>query len=585
MPFDAVMTRAVVDDLRAHLLGGRVDKILQAANLTVALLIRAEQANQWLVLSADARQARVQRTLTRQINPFGEPSPFIMLLRKHLEGARLQNVAQQGVDRVLTLTFYAGPEEPVLLAEVMGRYSNVILVDQQYVVLGALKQVRADENRYRVVLPRHPYLPPPRPMRPPPHADRPKLDPLYATGGELAVALGDFDDATLLWKAVLDSVDGLSPVLAREVVFLVTGGVETTLAGRRDLTTATTLIAQVRRHFGPGRGQPSAIWQGVKLAEYAAFPLRQYGVEPRLYADLAGLLDEAFAAPSEVDSMTGQRRPVVAQIEALRAALQRKITSLEAGISSLEELATLRTRGEMVLAYQHTIAPGQRELVIPELHLTISLDPEQTPLENAQRLFKRYQKARDAAAVVPGLLEAARQDLAYLDQLLVHASLASDPAALAAVRADLRLATVEREAQPAQKRKPNRRDPRAREGKGKPGLNPLQVRTTDGMEILVGRSARQNDAVTFDLAAPQDLWFHARQIPGAHVILRVAGRSPTREALLQAATLAATYSQARGATTVPVDYTPVRNVRRIKGGKPGLVHYSGETTLQVHPGS
>jgi predicted ribosome quality control (RQC) complex YloA/Tae2 family protein len=105
------------------------------------------------------------------------------------------------------------------------------------------------------------------------------------------------------------------------------------------------------------------------------------------------------------------------------------------------------------------------------------------------------------------------------------------------------------------------------------------------MEILVGRSARQNDAVTFDLAAPQDLWFHARQIPGAHVILRVAGRSPTREALLQAATLAATYSQARGATTVPVDYTLVRNVRRIKGGKPGLVHYSGETTLQVHPGS
>jgi predicted ribosome quality control (RQC) complex YloA/Tae2 family protein len=581
MPFDAVMTGAVAEDLRSHLVGGRVDKILQSAELTVALLIRAERANQWLVLAAEARQARVQRTLARQINPFGEPSSFIMLLRKHLEGARLQSVAQQGVDRVLALTFYAGAEEPVLLAEIMGRYSNVILVDRESMVLGALKQVRADENRYRVVLPRHPYLPPPRPMRPAPHADRPKLDPLRATGGELAVALADFDDAALLWKAMLDSVDGLSPVLAREVVFLVTGQVERALAGHRDLNSATTLLSQVRRQFGSNRGQPSAIWQGTKLVEYAAFPLRQYGVEPRLYEDLAALLDEVFAAEREVDSMAGQRKPVMAQIEALRGAQRRKIASLEAGLSSQEELTMLRTRGEMALAYQHAITPGQRELRIPELDLTIPLDPEQTPLENAQRFFKRYQKVRDAAAVVPGLLEAARQDLAYLDQLQVHAALAGDPAALAAVRADLRLATEDES--PVQQRKPDRRDPRARDGKGKPGISPLRVRTADGMEILVGRSARQNDAVTFDLAAPQDLWFHARQIPGAHVILRVAGRPPTRQALLEAATLAASHSQARGATTVPVDYTLVRNVRRIKGGKPGLVHYSGETTLQVHP--
>jgi predicted ribosome quality control (RQC) complex YloA/Tae2 family protein len=240
----------------------------------------------------------------------------------------------------------------------------------------------------------------------------------------------------------------------------------------------------------------------------------------------------------------------------------------------------------MILAYQHGIEPGQRELAIPDLDLTIPLDPALTPLENAQRAFKLYHKGRDAAAIVPGLLEAARQDLEYLDQLAVHAALASDPAALAAVRDDLR----ETGAGPDQARgakKGRAKDKRAQLGKGgkaRPGVSPLRVRAADGTEILVGRSARQNDAVTFQLAAPQDLWLHARQIPGAHVILRTGGRPPGKEALLQAATLAATHSQARTATAVPVDYTAVRQVRRIKGGKPGLVHYSGETTINVRLG-
>ncbi|HWE60157.1 MAG TPA: NFACT family protein [Chloroflexota bacterium] len=583
MPYDSLTLRAVTEDLRAHLLGGRVDKVVQPADLEVALLLRAESANHWLLLSAHAQHARVQRTLQKQSGAYREPSAFVMLLRKYLEGARLRDVSQQAVDRVLQLTFHGAAGETVLIAEVMGKYSNIILADDDMVVLGAVKHVRAEENRVRVVLPHHPYLLPPRPMQPPPHQGRPKLDPLHSAGGDLTAALAIFDDATLLWKALLDLVDGLSPMAAREVVYRTSGGVDTVLGDHRDLDTAMRLLAEVRDLYSPRRGSPSALWQQTKLVEWAAFPIRQYAVEPRRYEDVMALLDQVYAARAQSDALAGQRGPLVQQIETLRKSLRRKIASLEASLTSPEALDALRTQGEMVLAYQHSIAQGQRELAIPELALIVALDPDLTPVENAQRLFKRYQKARDAAVVVPALLEGARQDLAYLDQLAVHAAQAADPAALAAVRDELREVLP---AQSSTKGKQVKRQDQRGPHKGmkqRPGVLPLRVRAADGTEILIGRSARQNEALTFSMAGPRDIWLHARQIPGAHVIVRTNGHSPAQETLQQAAALAAYYSQARESTVVPVDYTAVRNVRRIKGGKPGMVHYAGESTLTVRP--
>jgi predicted ribosome quality control (RQC) complex YloA/Tae2 family protein len=318
--------------------------------------------------------------------------------------------------------------------------------------------------------------------------------------------------------------------------------------------------------------------------EWAAFPLHQHGVEPRRYPEIAALLEDVYATRADADGLVGQRGPLLGQIEALRKTARRKIASLESSLADPEALRTLRERGEMILAYQHSIEPGQRELSIPELGLAIPLDTALTPLENAQRAFKQYQKGRDGAAVVPGLLEAARHELEYLDQLRVHAAVAADPAALAAVRDDLREAAGQSQDKAKKKgRGQDKRGQSGKSGKAKPGVTPLRVRAADGTEILVGRSARQNDTVTFQLANPQDLWLHARQIPGAHVILRTGGRPPSKETLLQAATLAASHSQARASTSVPVDYTAVRNVRRIKGARPGLVHYSGETTINVRP--
>jgi predicted ribosome quality control (RQC) complex YloA/Tae2 family protein len=583
MPYDSVVTRAVTEDLQQHLAGGRVDKVIQTAEQSIAMLLRAELENQWLVLSAHAQHACVRRTAAKQAAGFSEPSPFVMLLRKHLESARLRSVTQLGVDRVVRLSFERANEQTALIAEIMGRYSNVVLVDREEIVLGALKLVRAAENRVRITLPRHPYVPPPHPMQPLPFQDRPKLDPIHAFSGDLASALALLEPGTLLWKALVDYVDGVSPTLAREVAFQAAGAIAATVAGYHDLSAATTLMSLIRDRFSPLRGAPSAVWQGGKLVDYAAFPLHYHGAPLKLYADITRLLDEVFVAPAAADPMAGQRSPVVSAIEALRKNLRRKVSSLEASLVDDQALAAMRARGEMVLAYQHSIEPDQRELVVPELDLEISLDPHLTPVENARRLFKQYGKARDAAKIVPSLLEDAQQELDYLDQLAVHAALAGDPQSLAAVREELRELTSTPEDAARRAKKLQKQIKSGKAPKGRPAVHPMRVRASDGTEILVGRSARQNDAVTFSLAGPQDIWLHARQIPGAHVILKVGGRAPAPETLLQAAMLAASHSQARASTTIPVDYTLVRNVRRIKGAKPGLVHYSGETTLNVRP--
>jgi len=489
--------------------------------------------------------------------------------------------SQLGVDRVLQVTFERGDDSVTLIGEVMGRYSNVILTDASMVVLGALKHIHAGENRVRVTLPRHPYVPPPQPMQPSPQQERPKLDPFGSIAGDLASVLPRLAPSTPLCKALVDHVDGVSPVLAREVTFLVTGTITATTGEHHDLAAITATMRLIRDRFSPQRGQPCAIRQGERLADYAAFPLHYYGVEPALYPDIAALLDDVFATPA--NPMAGQKGQVAGAIEAARKIARRKIASLEAALVDEPKIAALRTHGEMVLAYQHGIAPGQPTLSVPELDLEIPLDVALTPVENAQRLFKQYAKARDAAAIVPGLLEGARHELEYLDQLAVHAELAGDPQSLAAVRSELREFSASPEELARQTRKQEKQSRGAKPQHGKPAVSPLRVRAADGTEILVGRSAKQNDAVTFRMAGPRDIWFHARQIPGAHVILRVGGRPPAPDTLLQAATLAAMHSQARSSTTVPVDYTEVRHVRRIKGARPGLVHYSGETTINVRP--
>jgi predicted ribosome quality control (RQC) complex YloA/Tae2 family protein len=600
MAYDSVTTAAVAAELQGTLLHGRVDKVIQPSASAVALFIRAARANHTLLLSAHPQQARVTLTGERLAKAFDEPSSFVMLLRKYLEGAALLDIRQVEHDRVLRLTFGARATSVTIIAEVMGKHSNIILVDDQDTILGALKHITPAISRYRVVLPRHPYIPPPAQTQPAPRDGAPKLDPLNpaTTAGTLALALADRPDDTSLATALLDTLAGMSPQLAKEVVYRLAGATDAALgAWRPRLTEALELT---RGLMAPQRWEPSVTRRDGKLLGWAAYPLLQHGVAPAVYPAVSAVLDEVYRETGDTeshDALGSVRDGLRTALLSHRVRLDKKARSLRAGLRPRAEIDALRHQGEMVLGYAHDIAPGQRELRLDDPPMVVALDPTLTPPENAATLFARYRKMRDAQEKVPPLLEEAEEDVRFLDQALLFVEQADAPGALKEIRDDVAAAGFALPGAKGGEVKPAKaaKGPSGAKGKGgkyhpggkeapKKGAAPaLRFTTPEGLEVLVGRSARQNEVVTFDLSASGDLWFHARGMPGSHVVLKTGGRAPSDASVEGAAALAAYYSRGRGATTVPVDVVPARNVRRVKGGKPGLVRISGETTLNVRP--
>jgi predicted ribosome quality control (RQC) complex YloA/Tae2 family protein len=292
-------------------------------------------------------------------------------------------------------------------------------------------------------------------------------------------------------------------------------------------------------------------------------------------------------------------------LEVRRKLGARRAAALERELQRAAGFETLRRKGEMLLGYMHGLEPGQRRLEIPEENLVIELNPDVPPLEQAQAFFREYQRARAAVAGVPARLDATQLGLQYLDELSTHLELADDFATISAIREELTalpadpdalLTGADRpappdDAEPPPKKKPAkgkgkfapRRDRPAPKGGGRPAITPLRIVSSDGIPILVGRSARQNDALTFGLARPDDLWLHARGVPGAHVVVRGEGRAVPERTVAEAARLAAQHSKARHDTAVDVIVTERRNVRRIPGAPPGLVTVTGERVLRVRP--
>lgn len=592
MAYDTVTTAAVAAELRERLSGGRVDKIIQPSAFAVALLVRVGGANHWLLLSAHPQHARVALVAERLAKAFDEPSPFVMALRKYLEGARLAAVEQAGSDRVFLLHFRTHDAPVTLIVEVMGKHSNIILVDDKDTILGAVKRITPAMSRHRVVLPRHAYVPPPAPMQPPPREDQPKLDPLDTSAEALAEALAARTNGAPLATALVDVLAGVSPQLAREVAYRLAGSTDAPLAAWGDRPEAILDLA--RELWAPAARRPSIVRRDGTVLGWAAYPLRQHGVEPEHRDSISAVLDEVYSGLESGDALGSVRAELRAVIMEHQTRSSRKAASLRAGLRPSEEVGALRVQGEMVLAFAHEIAPGQRELRLPDAGqgtpLVIPIDPALTPTENAQVTFQRYRKARDAAAKIPPLLAEAEESLQFLEATLVFVDQADSAQALKEVKDDVAAAGFSRPgeagraARPAHDRgKGGKYHPGGKEPPRKAAAPALRFTTRDGLEVLVGRSARQNEIVTFELASSADLWFHARGLPGSHVVLKTGGSAPPVTSVEQAAELAAYYSRGRGSTTVPVDVVPARNVRRVKGGKPGLVRISGERTINARP--
>lgn len=555
MYVDSITTSAIADELHKTLIDGRVQATIEVDPLTVGLEIYVRE-RVYVLLSAHPQWARVHIVPDKLRRGVETPSPLGLLLRKYVEGARLVNVEQPPWERVLYLDF-SGPEgETRLMAETMDRRSNLILTFEGQ-ILDCIRRVGPDENRYRVLLPGKPYEPPP-PQR--------KIAPTAVTISDLENAFRAQPDA-LGWQLLVDRVAGVSPLLAREVIFRASDEAE---APAYELAASHVHIVFDRMiaSFLEGRWEPCI----VPGQAFAAYELRHLG-EFEHVASMSAAMAAHFGAPVGEQAYEAAKDIVRGQLNKAQGRAQRKRKAMARQIKEQAAVELLRKQGELVLAYASVIASEQTELRaqydVDGPTLTIPLDPTLTPLKNAQRYFDRYEKAKRAVADVPRLLRIAEHEVGYLEQLAVDLEMAENWPEIDAVREALQ--------DGGYWRGPKARGPVG----GKTG--PRRVVSSDGTVMLIGRNAAQNHHLVTERSSPEDLWLHARGLPGSHVIVKSGGRNIPLEVIRQAAELAAYYSAGRNDTSVEVDVTECRHVRTIRGGKPGMVRYKNEHTLMVTP--
>ncbi|MEW6573712.1 MAG: NFACT RNA binding domain-containing protein [Bacillota bacterium] len=574
MPFDGLALNSVTRELNAALAGGHIERVYQPAALEIVLVVRKNREKHRLLLSATAAAARVHLTQSDYRNPARVPF-FCSTLRRHLEGTRITSVTQPGLERVLHLTA-AGSDELgrpatyLLIAEIMGKHSNIILLNaDEDKIIDAAKRYSHAVSRYREVLPGQPYIPPP---------PAGKEDPMAAIAEGFTAVLSAQPLETEVAQAVQRLYQGLSLYSAREIVCRAELPPDLTVGEcglyeyRRLYASLSALVSAVTG----GSESPTLVIRNGSPVEFAPFnPCQEHG--DRMHAPMNEVVDRFYLARSRTAAFSAQRRRLEQCVQKEINRLNRKLESIK-GILVDPDPERFRLYGELLTANLYRLQPGSKEAELENFYLpyappvTIPLDPLLTPAQNAQRYFKKYAKARAAYRHAEQERERVVAELAYLTSVATAVEQGTS-------LEDLLDVTEELAGQgylPVQggKEKIEIKEPQ-----------PLKLLSADGVPILVGKNNRQNDYVTFRLAAAGDIWLHARGVPGAHVILKTGGREPSGTALAEAAALAAYFSQARRSTNVPVDWTRRANVQRPKGARPGFVTYSGEKTLYADPGT
>jgi predicted ribosome quality control (RQC) complex YloA/Tae2 family protein len=560
MYFDALTLAAVADDLQGQV-GGRIQEVVLVDELSVGMEVYLPPLRRYLLISAHPQLARVHFASDKLRRGVETPSPLLLLLRRDVRDARLASVQQAPHERILRLGFHHHEQgATTLLVEVMGKHSNIILLDADDIVLDSIKRVGPDVNRYRTILPRQPYVAPPA---------QEKLSPEELTGPRLREILAASAPSTPVWRALVNGVRGVSPLLARELTYRACGLVE----AEAQAGLAEPLLGQFERLVWPttrAAWEPCVAVQDSEITDFAPYTLRHLGSFER--TDTIGQAIERYVqAQTHRDPYGATKRQVRLLIVGALKQVERKRGSLQRSLRPQAEIDRLRESGEMLLAYAHEVKPGQTRLTVEwtpeEPPLQIDLDPKLTPSENAQHLFDQYIRAKKAAKELPPMLVELELSERYLRQLSSDLDLAANGPEIDEVRAALEEAGYVKET-----------PKRSRAARSRP----LSVQSVDGLTIWVGKNSRQNDELTHR-AAGADLWLHARGIPGSHVIVQTQGKPIPQATLLQAAALAAYYSAGRADRSVAVDYTERRYVKRIKGAAPGLVTYAQENTVHVEP--
>ena len=552
MPLDAVCLRAVVDELAPQLTGARIEKIQQPARDQVVLLLRGSRR---LLLCANPNQPRIHMTEQLRDNP-SQPPMFCMLLRKRIGSGRIASIEQAPLERVVTLHIEATDEMGeqsrfALILEALGRHANLILCDKEGRILDCLRRVDLEMSQERQVLPGLFYHLPPR---------QAKRDPLTVTEEE--------------FTALLDTFTAMPPLVAREIV--------SRAYGESDRRTADSRLwdsfAAWQQRVNDGAFAPTVLYRNGKPFDFTYGSIRQYGDYcANVTADsFSALLDSFYEEREQAERVKQKGQDLIKTATNARDRVRRKIAAQEKEYAACLDRDHLRICGELITANLYRMERGQRKLTAENYYeegcpaIDIPLDVRLSPQENAARYFKQYAKAKTAEKMLTEQLTKGREELRYLESVVQELQQAESEQDFNDIRTELTDGGYIRQ-----------------RGKKQPGFQraskPREFRSSAGLRILVGRNNRQNDKLTTKEGQKWDIWLHTQKIHGSHVLLCTGGAEPDEQSLHEAAVLAAYYSQARGSTKVPVDYTPVKFVKKPAASRPGMVVYTTYQTMYVDP--
>ena len=540
MSFDGFFLHHMVEELRRELVNGRIQKINQPFEQELVLQIRSNRQSHRLLLSAHPVFGRIQLTQTTFENP-AQPSTFIMVLRKYLQGALIESIEQVENDRIVEITVSNKNEigdhiQATLIIEIMGKHSNILLVDKSsHKILEVIKHVGFSQNSYRTLLPGSTYIAPP---------STESLNPFTIKDEKLFEILQTQETTA---KNLQNLFQGLGRDTANELENIL---ITDKLSTFRDFFNQETKPFLTETSFSP-----------VPFANQVGEP----------FANLSDLLDTYYKDKAERDRVKQQASELIRRVENELQKNRHKLKKQEKELLATDNAEEFRQKGELLTTFLHQVPNDQDQVILENYYtnqpITIALDKALTPNQNAQRYFKRYQKLKEAVKYLTDLIEETKATILYLESVetvLNQAGLEE----IAEIREELIQTGFirRRQREKIQKRK-----------------KPEQYLASDGKTIIyVGRNNLQNEELTFKMARKEELWFHAKDIPGSHVVIS-GNLDPSDEVKTDAAELAAYFSQGRLSNLVQVDMIEVKKLNKPTGGKPGFVTYTGQKTLRVTP--
>ncbi len=553
MAYDGLFTLAMTKELQ-QLVTGRIAKVHQPNAQEIILTIRANGSNHKLLFSIHSSYARVHLTEQAVENP-AEPPMFCMLLRKHIEGGFIESIKQIDGDRIIVLTITSKNEigDPIvreLHAEIMGRHSNLILVEKEtQKIVDSLKHLPPTVNSYRTVLPGQLYVAPPA---------QDKVNPANASNEELQTFFATERTA----QELVQHFTGFSPLHANEFLYR--------LKEHGNFT--VELFKTFIEEFKNGGSKPTYIEVNGKT-QFSPIALTHLEGKPTYYPNLSALLDRVFFARAERDRVKQQAGDLERWLQNEISKLKLKLKKLQKDLNHASNLDQYQLFGELLMANLYNFEKGQKEVIVTNYYdengaeIKIPISERKTPIENAQSYYTKYTKAKNALIMVQQQIDKTNEDLAYFEMLSQQVQQAS-PHDIEEIREELAEQGFMKMKASKRRKKPT-----------KPA--PEEFTSSSGIRISVGKNNKQNDYLTFKLAKRYEIWMHTKDIPGSHVVIHDA--NPDDQTLLEAATLSAYFSKARESASVPVDYTEVRQVKKPNGAKPGFVIYFEQKTIYVTP--